>query len=88
MRGTMIARRTRVARLWRLAAAIVVVVAAGLAMPGPGRAGNYLPGPRDSYKIFVIGDSLAGGLWAAELGLAGGGRVPLSGSFTAAAASP
>jgi hypothetical protein len=59
----MMARGTRVARLWRLAAAVLF---AGLCLmlPGPGRAGNYLPGPRDSYKIFVIGDSLAGGLWA------------------------
>jgi len=82
MPGTMIARRTRVARLWRLAAAIVVVVAAGLAMPGPGRAGNYLPGPRDSYKIFVIGDSLAGGLWAGLARLArDDARISISGRF-------
>jgi hypothetical protein len=81
MPGTMMARRTRVARLWRLAAAVLV---AGLCLmpPGPGRAGNYLPGPRDSYKIFVIGDSLAGGLWAGLARLARDDeRISVSGRF-------
>lgn len=44
--------------------ALVVTLIAALAMPAASRADSYLPGPQDSYKVFVIGDSLAGGLWA------------------------
>jgi len=43
---------------------LIVVLVVALAMPAAGRAGTYLPGPKETYKAFVIGDSLAGGLWA------------------------
>ncbi len=48
----------------RALTALILVLAAGLTVPATSRAGSYLPGPQDSYKVFVIGDSLAGGLWA------------------------
>ena len=44
--------------------ALVLVLLAVFAMPAAGRAGPYLSGPQETYKVFVIGDSLAGGLWA------------------------
>lgn len=49
---------------WKALTALMLVLAAALAMPAAGRAGSYLPGPQETYKIFVIGNSLAGGLWA------------------------
>jgi len=44
--------------------ALILALVAVLAMPAEGRAAAYLRGPQETYKVFVIGDSLAGGLWA------------------------
>ena len=42
----------------------VLMIAALVLAAGAGGAASYLGEPREGYKIFVIGDSLAGGLWA------------------------
>ncbi len=47
-----------------LAAAIAFFAIALMVAPASAGSRSYLPGPQDTYNAFVIGDSLAGGLWA------------------------
>ena len=47
-----------------LTAAIALIAIASMVAPASARSRSYLPGPQDTYRAFVIGDSLAGGLWA------------------------
>ena len=60
-------------------ALLAVVVAGGQAR---GQSAGYLGEPRESYRVFVLGDELAGGLWA---GLAravkGNPRISVNGRF-------
>ncbi len=47
-----------------LTASIVVMAMVAMLAPASAASRSYLPGPQDTYRVFVIGDSLAGGLWA------------------------